>query len=78
MVIMGYIMPDVVVFLRKASDYFKLSVGKAASMKSSCSLFISVILCWKNKDGVSVKVLSLKKPEFMMEKRNGECNTGSS
>lgn len=77
MVIMGYVMSDVVAFLRKVSDYFKLRVENAASMKPSCSLYISVILCWKTKDGVSVKVLSLKKPEFMMEKRNGECKTGS-
>ena len=27
------------------SDFFKLCVGKAASMKLSCSLYISVILC---------------------------------
>ena len=31
----------------KASDYFKLRVENATSMKSSCSLHISVILCWK-------------------------------
>ena len=66
---MGYVMSDVVAFLLKVSDYFKLRVENAASMKSSCSLYISVILCWKSKDKASVRDLPLKEPEFMMEKR---------
>ena len=32
----------------------------------------------ENKGGTRARDLSLKKPEFMMEKRNGGCNTGSS